>query len=536
MIDSSVSQLAAGFKGHWNNYLQLSPLLALDETPPSFGTVDLLTFPLRLKPTLLPEQERGIKGAAAYISVVLQKCWAPLFESVTAKLVDQRVSVSAVGGAFAPDTEVIVPVEEALRTSIRELPSPFPTSFEWKRPISFDSNIVSLFGNSLLSGLHPSTYGAWQGRTPLELKPATEAISRETAKLVADYYGRVFPQEPLGQVAELYLRGLIYPPLLADESLPASRAVDGILEFAKEFKVGRNGLAQLAANLTLIPDDLLSCAGIVLFSAISDRIPPPSVLCAAHTKGKFNGVLRHSTQRTRSILNLGQDWIITGLAAPAAKARFKIDEALISIPWLSIGMARLEGEPAGSKVLKLVQLLSEFEFEGAKKLCNDLVEETPNDVDLRIQRIRLTMVHGDYEQADSLFRSLLSEHAADASPRLFNLWGLCMLELKQIEKARSYFKAALAVIDNDAVLRPDVENNLGWTSMLLGDSMSALQHLESAAAIAPAPATALLNRAHVLWSVGEYAQAQSIRDELFKLAPTDRRVFAGLRLGQREKS
>ncbi len=530
MLDPNVQQVMSGFTERWNTYLKIHPALELDGNWPSVGTIDLLTFALRLQQDIPQEADSVVKGAAAYLAFVVDACWSTVANEVSTVHGENGVRIVAQGGEFIPEgEEVVLEIEQIFRLALRDLPDPFPLFTEVERRISFDSNVVSLLGVCQALGVHQSVAGAWQDATPESLGKASEQMRKELARQSAEYYARVFPDEPLGAVAELYLSPLVFPPIFVGESLPAVSSVNQVLDFSEQFGVAPEKLLPLARNLAMLPDETMSVTGIALYAALSTQFPPTEVLAAAQSKSYLGGLLRHAVTEARARISPDRaDWVVRGPQDEIDKMHFAIEEEMLLMPWLYITYDRLAAEGEWEKLKPFVLSMSAFEIDEAMRACDALVEQEPSDLDLRLQRIKLDMVAGDAKAADDKFRLLLSEPEADGSARFFHLWSLNALAEGETEKASKYCKAAFSICDSTDTLFPEIANNLGWSLMLQERYEEALQHFDEGLAVARCPVTLLLNKTHLLWRAGQHDAAAAIRNTLFRIAPCDRRVFSSL--------
>jgi tetratricopeptide (TPR) repeat protein len=536
MVGTEVLELNRQLAEKWNPFLQVSPVLEFDFTWPSLGVVDLLTFPLRLKTEFHPEQEKGIQEATAYLATIIESIWSK-FCNVDCGIEGDSIILYARGGEFIPPgEEVLINVTKALRVTLQDNPSPFPVLLDFQRLTSFDSNVIQLLATGLVTGLSSHVVGAWENKDLETHKACLEVIQREISKQCANWYARAYPNEPLGQVAELYLNGLIFPPLLMDEACPALRAIKGILQFGKDYKIKTESLRELARNFSKCPDEIISIAGTCLSIALSDAIPEPEIIAAAQSRGKFLGVMRHTIVETRKLLEKPADWIETGINSKELELQFAIDEALGSIPWFYLSLVRVkEVDPQkeklqlvrGEKLLSLVRHMANFSYENAKIECNELLAETPGDMEMRLQKIKLLLAVHDFQAIESELRKLLTEPGSEDLARFFYLSGLTALSQKQFERASKYLKSALLRAQSELILKPEIANTLAWVLMLQDKQDEALEVLDKCLAESLTPLVPLLNKAHILWQKGSPDYGQ-IRKQMFEIAPCDRRVFGGL--------
>lgn len=265
MIESSVQVLLDNFTRKYSFGGEEQPLLNLDYNWPSIAVVEALLFPLRLRTELTEEENERIRGAAAYIASVALTCWKSF--NVEAQLVpgEQGVKLIAVSGYKLSDgNPFTVYIEEVLRKILKTPPNPFPVIESFEREISIDYKYISLFAYGVCYGLTPFGEGPWQNETLASFATPVEAVTKEIARQWASYYARVFPSEPLGQVAELYLNQLIYPPVLLQEGFPAVTGVKGFFNFLNDFQIPNDQGFALAQNLALTNDEIVSQVGVAV--------------------------------------------------------------------------------------------------------------------------------------------------------------------------------------------------------------------------------------------------------------------------------
>ena len=526
-VDNSIASIGAAFREKWNPYLKISPHLVLDGRWPSTAVLDLLSFGLRLKPELSRDETALIKGCSCYLGLMAYDAWKKAGLPATLRDLEEGVVLETTEGAALGLKNGILPLEKEMRRLLFEVPYPSPVIKDQSRLIAFDANIVSLFAIGVMTGLSPSCGGDWKQASVEEMKPLWEPVVKELARQAADNYAAIHGDEPWGQVAELYLNGLIFPPVFCDEGLPAIRAVNALLDFFAEYKISIDAALQLAHNLALSVDDTISTVGIALYGALTEDFPPPEIAAASELKGKTSGLLRRAMLMARERLCEKPDWVGANLKDPDRFRRLEIERALSFLPWLYLSSEYMRDQPK-DKFTPLVAAMCNFDLQEAMKINDELIEETPGEIEIRLQRIKLEILGGDYEKSDSMFRSLFSEPGADQDPRFFNLWGLCLLNLQKADTAMRYFKAGLAIAGVSSPLYSDLANNYAWSCMLRGDLEKALELVELALPGAQSPVTILLNKASILWQQKRFEEVLTLRKTLFRLAPQDRRVFSGL--------
>ncbi len=521
----------------WGILLEVAPALNLDENWPSVGIIDLLTFSLRLEESIEPEVDGLLKGSAAYLAKMVARSWERIVDHIEIADGPEGIFVRAEGGAYIPEGEdVHVAIEREFRECLMTMPYPLPILRGKGKPVSFDSNIVSNFTLSIASGLSPHVKGAWEEKDTQSFGSALLEITKTLALQSSEYYATVFPDEPFGQMAELYLNDLIYPPLLIGEALPTQNAAKKLLSYFREYKVSEASIVQIAKNLAQSPDETISCVGLVFYIALATEECDPQMQAIAHSKGRFIGLLRHAVQEIRSEMKETKDWVVYGFDDNVDSAEhFELEYAMNCIPWLYLSKDYLVSARA-NYLLDLLVPMCAFDLPTSVAAADALIEENPKDIELRLQRINLEMISGNTEKIAEMFAALLSEHDADKSPRFYSLWGLFMLHNGEAGSAEKYFRAGLALENNDDDLYADIANNLAWSSTCRHKYEETIEFCDKGLSRSRFPATLLLNKAHALWLLKRYEEANSIRKKLFRIVPCDRRVFGNIGFTGRPES
>ncbi len=534
-MDSTASDLAVEkLKEEWGKYLSVSPTLALDGTWPSIGVIDQLTFCLRLKEEINPALEPMLRGAAAYIAKVAKNTWQSFAEEVEIYDTQDGFSLRARGGEFLPDgEEVRYPVERELRRLLREFPDPFPMFLHFDVPVRFESPIVSFFALGVFTALGPAIEGYWEHFSPDDPKPWTKAVVRHLAADCAKSYSRMFPDEPVGQVSEIYLSGLVYPPPMVTGALPFTVSMEQLTAIFTEYGFAPEQVRRFAQNLCKSPDETLSSVGLILCCAISEELPPPEILAVAESKRSYSGILRAAMLRIRLGFCGKSDWVESGLLNEQDKSRFLVETEMGFVPWLELDATRLQDSESYQKLRPIIQAACSYDLAMAERQLQKLLDVDPGDVDLRILQVKFVMIRGEFTEAAKLLSNLSTEPGSEQFPRMFKLWGLCALETRDLDLALKNFRKGLSVAEHSPFLKAELLNNIAWTLMLQGGKdEKALARLEESLKLSPSPLTMLLNKLSLVWEIGMLEEVRQTRERLFALAPCDRRVFASLALNE----
>ena len=529
MVDAKVADIVNNFRSLWSRHLVRSPLLELDGNWPSVGIIDLMTFPLRHRDELGQREGVLITECAAYLAVIAERCWIALGAEVKVQNGLHGICISMSGGPLSSGKRFIVHVERDLREYLRKVPVPLPVIGEFRRVLTFDGNLVSSYALGLMLGLAPSGDGPLKTEPLGSYKPHLEIAERELARQSVDYYTRVFPDEPLGQVAELYLCRLIFPPVLMAEPYPAMNAVHHLIDFFHDYRVNKRMMMNLCHNLALSPDELQSSVGMVFYTALLEEDPPSEILAAAQAKGRNMALLRPAMLYVREQFGLRPDWITEPEVTAEDLRRYEIEVQLGFLPWFNLRPSKVASKSTDPNLTEFLQALSINDFPQAVRIADQIIESNPSDLEMRVQRVYLDLYQGDIDRARHGAKSLSTEPEAETDSRFFHLWGLCEIYQGDTESASRRFNTALELCNENGVFRAEVANDLACALIESENFERALEVLDYAMPYSPSPVSVLLNKVFVLERLGQVEEASLIHSQiLIRLAPTDRRVVGRL--------
>lgn len=326
----------------WGRHLAKVPTLVLDDSWPSVGVLDLMTHPLRRRVDLMPFEISLVRGVSAYIAKLIYESWKEMGAEVTLQDTENGITVRAVRGPKIPHGESISAfVERDVAQLLARLPNPLPIFNDFSRLITSDQQVLPTYTLAMCLGLSPFLEGQWTKESVVTMEDEVAKVTRLLARQCAEWYARVYPDEPLGQVPELYLFGLVFPPLLMDEEWPAMHGVAGLCEFAKEYGVSIRQIERVANNLALCPDEQLSHIAFAFAAAVLDGVPAPSLAALAQSKGTFVGTLRPAVVSVRERLGLGSDWLNLEEINYDQLVQIRREQELGFLPWLAISADKL---------------------------------------------------------------------------------------------------------------------------------------------------------------------------------------------------
>ena len=153
--------------------------------------------------------------------------------------------------------------------------------------------------------------------------------------------------------------------------------------------------------------------------------------------------------------------------------------------------------------------------------------ELDNDADANAALALVFQAQAEPELADQYFRKALASRPAD--PRLLNNYGSFLFEQKRYDQASRYFQQASA--DTLYPERSRVFENLGVTSMRLGQRDSARQQLEKALHLNSRQPRALLEMAELSYEDRHYVPARDYYERFSLLSGQNARsLLLGVRL------
>jgi len=524
MSEQQVQELARDFANRWSIRPAETAFLTLDFTWPSVGLLDLLTQHLRFKKELTAEDLELARGAAAYLSWLVGLCWRGFGATVELGCdAQQGVFIKATAGPKLSEGQVSsLFVEREILKILAAPTSPFKVFKDFRRPITPDQNIITLFALGACLGVSPYGEGPWSKEDPESFAPQVEKVMRILASSSADYYQRIFTDEPWGKVAELYLQQLIYPPALAAEELPGFSAAQGLLEFAERYKLGSATLLKLAANLARFSDETISNVGLITAAALTSSDLSVEILAAAQSRGMYTGLLRAAMLYVRNHFQLRDDWLLQSDYVEDDARRYQLEQQLYLLPWVKIPAARVRDK----KLAAVLAALSVFDLENAIKFSDQYLAETPGDISVRIQRVYLDFLTGDVDKSEAGFRALATEPGAEISGQLYNLWGLCDLARGEVAAGRNHLEIAFRMMDHTELLERGIPNDYAWALILNDEFDQALDVLNYAEARGDWTITSLLNKAFALSVLSRFEEADQVQSQLLRLAPLDFRVFS----------
>ena len=528
MIDKGAQAELDRFIAHWSKHLAPAPELALDLSWPSVGVIDALTFALRKKQDFNDFESQLVRGCSAYLGAIAQKCWATFEVHSTLELTADGIVLLGKGGAALGAGEAEAYIERDLANLLHELPERLQIFSTFERLIPEADNFISHFAFGLFVGLLPTIEGPWSKETPQSWTANVVSAVKHLAATCADQYARLFPDEKLGQLPELYFSELIYPLTMMTEELPLRRAVHGLLGFFDEYKLKPAGCLKLSLNLMRMADERISDTGFVCAAALSESVDAANLRAVGSSRSVAIGLMRRAMHDVRTKL-LGQsDWLEKGEYSEADKKQIVNEMRLRFFPWSKLSAAKIIAAEGDEELRRMLKALGEFNLRTANLIVDELIDLVPDDMEYRLQKVYLELLSGDLPLAEASLKSLMSEPLSENQPLIFDLMGTIQIFKRDLQSAEMFLKRARSITCDDPLVKSDLRNNFGWMLMLKGDFEGALELFNEALDLNPDALMALLNKTTALHQMHRYEEAAVVDRRLLKLVPMNREVFRGL--------
>lgn len=525
-------QLIDSFKEYWARYKGAHASYALDDSWMSLGVVDLITFPFRISFPTKGEGLNRFRGSVAYSALVLSEFWVQygLEVKITA---DEENGIQII--AKRGDDTVSFLIEDEFTTFFQMFSESLPPTFQvfkdFARPFSADSNMFHAFLHGPVIGYSDICSFPWN-EDPDAFESAIEIFQKLVARQNAEWFSRVVPTNPLLQVPEFYLKRLVFPPYLCDKNPPLVSVADAASGYLKSFGLTPPQLKGIGRDLCFAPDEILSSYGALLYLSmceVGDKIDPVILACA-RPKVNYFAIQRLAIQGIAHHFGRSWDWVQGQCRDERSLFVYEQEKYFGMLPWFTLDGGSISSYFSEEWFKEFISYCMDYNLTKAIKVLDLQIEKDPGDIDLRVQRIKLSMIARDLQDAHERCKRLLSEPEADSNPQFFNLWGYILLDLGEPDGASRYFKAGLAVCPEDGNLRSEMLNNLAWSYLGVGKIREAEDLLDESISISKCPVTALLNKGAIAWEERRIEDLYAIREKAIKLAPHDRRVFASVGL------
>jgi tetratricopeptide (TPR) repeat protein len=512
------------------------PALQLDYTWPTIGVMDLLSFPFRKKPGMSDSEKHLFVMISAYIGIVISRAWkeAGIGHRVYFDELKGGVCISFPGGNEAGSKDLLL--TNFLTDFFVAMPAELPVFRNFYRPYHFEGNVLSGICLGIATGLSPAGEFPWTQKLTKDSTPTSKKeihdstiihIERALAVQCATWFSGRYPDVMMAQVPDLFMHGVILPPLFYDEKEGVNDSLDPLIEYLQETRVPSEMIRQLACVFAGCPDEKISFLGVLLGMYIYPTYEALPV------------VIKLACKHYRSLIPSARNTILSYKAPEVSPqyllekpdgryfALFEFEKSAGTLPWLSLTAEDLYGKREFA-IDKFLRAVLGFEYDKAYAELNEIVVSFPADIGLRIQHIAFEMLRGDFAHAHDLAKVLVSEPEAEKRPDFYSLWAHCLLELNEPEIAMRYYKSAVAIDGCTPEIRSEALNGIAWCLICMGKEENALPYLEDAQQLTDMQLTILLNKAYLFMHKGEFDKRNSVLLEAASLLPYDRRVFSNL--------
>jgi hypothetical protein len=532
MLDEKLIRLVSSFKRVCIQATAGLPQHELDMTWPSFGSLDMLTFPLRFRQQYTPADMNSIHGAAMYIAGLAYDCWSNFPDKLHIELkpapgTEYDILLTAQGGKMMePHESVKINVSKALRDLLQQPPRQFPLMYKATRQIHPYQNIISPFAISIMAGTSEAIEGPWKLVKAEQFRSYTLVAENLLAISSAQYYKRVHPHEEIGQSPELYKNRLIFPPAGYDEPFQCCKAVSAVMSYFKRLNLAHDEITDIALNLGGSPDETISNVGFAIAAANSGARPSSRLLGIAASKEHFAAELRPAVMVARETFGKVEDWLTALDKGDHQTALQYVDVekrlGLLPLLWFSVKHIL---NPAFRTVLDpIVWADPRGTIDEIEKL--ERGGSAPDD--LLLQKIFLWISWNEVEEAEKALQQFSASRMRDyAEPyNFFELQGLLAAHKGSHEQAVRFFEKAASYKIDDPHRKLRINGNYVWSLVMARRHSDALRVLDGILTTDPAHVTQRLNRASALQAFGEDDEAIKEIEELAEYAFLDRRVFA----------
>lgn len=542
MIDKRITAGAESFKKLFAHLSLHHPALVLDGSWVSLAVVDNITFPLRGRASINDGERELLHLACCYMGKILYEIWEKFDTAVFLEERNASVVLRAVGGELLPGGAAHeIPVERAYLALLINPPTDMPIFSEFSRPVCFDSEITQNFCLGIACGLSPFGEGSWNAEDCSTFAPQVEIAKKHIARSLASTYSRLFPEEQLGQLPELYLQRLVFPPMMMEEPFPAYSVVDEVLDYFSEIGItARNGmknsvsyslqarspLLSLAQNFLTFPLEIPCMFAQVCWVSYMPVRPSSSILAQfeswrQHTSLLFE-TLCHAKARLRSSF-----WFESDVLTADTEQELFADVLYGFLPWLKLSPNKLKERVESPVLNEFIKALCKQDLQGSRRIAEQLVSEFPGDLELRLQQAFLERIKGDLDKEAQMCREILSESGAENVAEVNAALGMSCVLRGELAEGDRFLSKAVELGTVHEVARSEHLVNLIWVKVLESLSEEALEVVFKAEKEESyLPFTLLKNKYDALHMLERMDEADEVSKQLISINPFDRGVFS----------
>lgn len=532
MIDKNVPNLAKAFKDYANELTSQSSILQLDDTWPSACTLDLYTQHLWGKQEYEESESVYLDGVAGYLAGLCYASWSHFPDAIDISILYNSdeygpgVSIIAEGGRFLRGTEkVSINISQSLKFILSNTPDPFPVYYKFTRNINGGQNFIALFALGLFSGQSPFSKGAWKSVEPDKFQLYLNQCEQFLATSTAAYYQRVFPEETLGQIPELYLHNLILPSYEIIEKFPADLGTKTLLKKLAKSKEKPKVLKDIAINLAQLPCPFVSAAGFAVSLGLLNERLPDKLIAICNAKRDHIYELRPAVMTARAMLGKKRDWIQLANDNEFEEARKLLDYdcELGLCPIIKFANLELDNE----EFIELFKFASWSYIDVVDQWFNDYdgeVQELPHSV--LILKAYHAICKDNYKKAKSVIDILESKRTEENkfNESLCLLKSIYLIFTNELNEAINTLKDLSTKAENIS-LKKDAINYLLSSYIEIQDIEKANELIKKSIKLMNNDMNFLYNAILIARVNDDINEFTKLLEKALNLSPLDRRVF-----------
>lgn len=496
--------------------VEFSEIYLIDYNFPSMGVVDLLLSYFRGKYEYSSDDKSLIELVSAYLGSYICKVWRNCGLNPVVDYSEYGVLISVEGLASKA-----VHLNSVFRNFLTTPPKDVAVRRGNRVPLSPVGDFVCSFVHGFLRGVY------FEEVEELDLvfnQDLLNQIDKEIAIQYAKWYEVVYPKESLSHLPVLYLKIQKNIHFLASNQFPLS---DEVLEFDSYFKeIGLDSKlvrSKLGTIFAYSPVEYLSLLGLLLIRMEGDVLSVKESMPFFKVRSYALPLIRGSVYGQH---DGKKDWIDLGAIDHSELSQIEIDQSLHFLPWLSLSLDYFKGRKITEDLKGFLSAVREGDFAGSLGELDRMLEVTPGDLELRIQRAFFYLITGEFEQGHEYCKRLLTEPGIEKESQFFYIWGSLLISLRQYELAERYLRIAFNFGDLEEFDKAEIGNSLSWCYILMSRNQEALEIMDAVVGLNSVERVSiLLNR---LLLLPEENKDLVLLRKIVKSCPTDRRVFANV--------
>jgi len=404
------------------------------------------------------DQSRAlIREIASYLGVIAARFWDEFGGFITLEISPRHgVLLKVMGGDLLPDSgSHEVRIEKNLLELLLDPPSELEIVPGFVRPLVLGDNILKLYATDLFFGARCFGIGDWRGEGANLLSPFYVNAERVLADGASRFYARLFSKENYGQVAELYLNKIIWPPLNADEEIPGLGGALGFKQFFEDYSVPDANQLEVLRNLIVMGDEVTSTSAMLYLTARYTVMPGVEDMRLFQAHYRLNRILREALKAVRAELGWACDWLEENHDPERHDLCYEIERSFGFLHWIKFSMQRVAVRD--QEFSAMFAQLASGDLESGGWSLQQMINENPADIELRIQKAYLQLYARKYEECEKECRMILSEPGADQEARLYFLLGSCAFSRSEQEEALDYLRSSAALPARDGYAAAELE-------------------------------------------------------------------------------